>query len=57
MKFVLTNRTKNIICMAAAAIFTMLGGIYAQNEQMERLEEIDREYHENKDTEVSEEEV
>lgn len=57
MKFKITNRGVNVVCMAIAAIATFIGGIYAQNEQMERLEEIDREYHENKDTEVSEEEV
>lgn len=51
------NGTKAILCTLAAGIFTFVGGIYSQREQMEKLEEIDREYHENKNTETNEEEV
>jgi len=57
MKFVISNGVKAIACAAIAGIFTFIGGIYTQREQLEKLEEIDREYHENKNTEVDEEEV
>ena len=57
MKFVISNGVKAIACAAIAGIFTFIGGIYTQREQLEKLEEIDREYHENKNTEVNEEEV
>lgn len=57
MKFAIGNGTKAILCTLVAGIFTFIGGIYTQREQMEKLEEIDREYHENKSTEVDEEEV
>ena len=57
MKFAISNGAKAILCTALAGIFTFIGGIYSQREQMEKLEKIDREYHENKNTEVDEEEV
>lgn len=57
MKFVITNGTKAILCTLVAGIFTFIGGVYSQREQMDKLEEIDREYHERQNTETSEEEV
>ncbi len=51
MSFKIGNGAKALLCAAVAGIFTFIGGIYSQREQMEKLEEIDREYHESKNTE------
>lgn len=49
--------TLGLICSVVAGVFTILGGVCSQREQIEKLEEIDREYHEGKNTETNEEEV
>lgn len=58
MDFKIGNGTKALLCAAVAGIFTFIGGIYSKREQMEKLEEIDREYHDNNtEEETIEEEV
>lgn len=51
------NGTISTLCIIAGGIISIIGGIFSQKEQMDKLEELNREYHEDKNAEAAEEEV